>query len=132
MDEHKKVPLEYLYRQTQSAKDPLRLAASIAVFEVELERRWKEFKQALKDLGYKRVTVGAHRTWRLRAATNMVFAEPPIRSGTNRSYGRVALWTGPCDILGGMGCGNGMYEADQAQLFIHPNVLARYEGEHIL
>lgn len=132
MDEHKKIPLDRLYWQTVDARDPLRLAASVAVFEVELERRWKEFKQTLKALGYKRVTVGPYRGWKSGATTNMVFAEPPIRHKTNRSYGRVALWNGPCDILDGMGCGNGLTEADQAQLSLHPKVLARYKGEHLL
>lgn len=101
-----------------------------AIWETEIERRFKQFKKELKALGYKKVTFGKHPDWRTGFQGNMVFAEPCVI--LDGPYIRVGLWSGPCEIMGGMSCGNGRPNSDQAQLNLPPNAYKRFEGTHIL
>ena len=112
---------------SQAPNTDLKVAAANAMWEVEIEERFARFKKELKRLGYKKLSVGAHPNWPVSPAGNMVFAEPPTCI-----HGRVALWQGVCDILGGMGCGNGHEHYDQAQLSLPPPAFARFAGEHEL
>lgn len=109
-----------------AVSNPLKTAAANAVWEVEIEERFAQFKEELKRLGYTKLSVGTHPKWS-HPQGNMVFAEPPMRIA-----GRVALWQGACDILGGQACGNGHKHYDQAQLSLPPSAFARFAGVHDL
>lgn len=112
---------------SRAPNSDLKVAAANAVWEVEIEERFTHFKKELKRLGYKKLFVGAHPKWPVSAAGNMVFAEPPTSIN-----GRVALWQGVCDLLGGQSCGSGHEHYDQAQLSLPPPAFARFVGVHDL
>lgn len=114
------------YGQTAQFKE----SVANAIWNTEIERRFKEFKAELKKLGYKKVTFGKHPDWKTGFQGNMVFAEPPVVQ--DDVYVCVALWQGVCNIMGGMSCGNGRPNSDQAQLSLPSNAYKRFEGTHIL
>jgi hypothetical protein len=121
------VDLLTLYRRQTINHSQLASAVANSVWEAEITERFERFKATLKKLGYKKLTVGHHPVWQQNPQNNMVFAEPAVRVN-----GRVALWQGACDILGGHSCGNGLSGIDQAQLRLPPGAFTRFLGEHEL
>lgn len=117
------------YGKTISLKE----AAAKSLFENELDRRWKLFLEAAKKAGYKRIILGPSEHSRVLTQGNMVFAEPNIGRKDGWGSSRPPLWGGMCDILGGMGCGNGFgLKAVQAQLKLPSSVFKKYQGVHDL